>query len=123
MKKIFLITILLLVICGCSNNKKVECTYKNEKNEDIKSYIRVTLYTKKDTVEKEELYAVYKFKNNKEAEKNYKTVEKTFEQEESIKLEQNNQNIIAKGIKNIKDMQYDKKAKVSYYEQLGYSCK
>lgn len=123
MKKITIIILLLFLVCGCSNNKKIECIYKNEKEDNMKSYIRVTLHSKKDTVNKEELFAVYKFKTKKAAEDGYKAIEKTFSQEDSIKVEQNNQNVIAKGTKDISDMQYDKKAKVSYYEQLGYSCK
>ncbi len=123
MKKILITMLFIFLLCGCKKESKTECLLTNEKNEDMKSYIRVTLVSNKDTVEKEELYAVYKFKSKKEATNRYTAIEDIFGQEASIKVEQNNENIIAQGTKDLKDMQYDKKSKISYYEQLGYSCK
>ena len=123
MKKILIMMLFILLLCGCKKESKVECLLTNEKDENMKSYIRVTLVAKDDTIEKEELYAVYKFKSSKAAEKRYTAIEDIFGQEASIKVEQNNENIIAQGKKDLRDMQYDKKSKISYYEQLGYSCK
>ena len=88
----------------------------------MRSYIRVTLVSNKDMVQTEELYAVYKFKTAEDATKNYDKIEKVIAQDDSVKLEQNQENIIAKGKKDVTSMQYDSKAKVAYYEQLGYTC-
>ena len=123
MKKFIIIFLMLIIVCGCEKNNKIECTLNNEKDETMKSYMKVTLISDGDIIEKESLYAVYRFKSEEEATKNYSKVEKILEQDDSIKLEQNKENIIAKGEKNLKSMQYDKTAKVDYYEQLGYTCK
>lgn len=123
MKKIIIVLFVIFLTCGCGKSKKVECILNNEKDENMKSYMRVTLFTNGDTVEKEKLYAVYKFKSEKVATDNYSKVEKIIEQDDSIKLVQNKENIIAKGEKDLKSMQYDKDSKVKYYEQLGYTCK
>jgi hypothetical protein len=123
MKKKFIVILLLLcLVCGCGKKKKIECTLKNDKDENMRSYIRVTLVANKEMVETEELYAVYKFKSKEEASKNYDKIEKIIAQDDSVKLEQNEENIIAKGKKDVTNMQYDTNAKVSYYEQLGYTC-
>ena len=89
----------------------------------MKSYMKVTLISEKDVVQKEELYAVYKFKDSESAEKQYSRVEEIFDQDESVSVKQQNENIIAEGEKDVTNMQYDKESKVSYYEQLGYTCK
>lgn len=122
MKKNIIVVLLLLILCGCAEKKKTECILKNEKDENMKSYIRVTLISNKDMVETEELYAVYKFKSKEDATENYDTIQKVVEQDDSVKLEQVNENIVAKGTKDVTSMQYDTKAKISYYEQLGYTC-
>ena len=70
MKKNIIVVLLLLLICGCKDKKKTECTLKNEQDETMKSYIRVTLTSSNDMVETEELYAVYKFKSKEEATEN-----------------------------------------------------
>ncbi len=123
MKKNLLILFFVFLICGCSNQKNIECILNNEENDDIKSYIRVSLISDNDIVKTEELYAVYKFKDEKSATENYKTIEETFEQDDTLKLVQNKENITVKGKKDVTNMQYDKKSKISYYEQLGYTCK
>ena len=123
MKKNLLILFFVFLICGCSNQKNIECILNNEENDDIKSYIRVSLISDHDIVKTEELYAVYKFKDEKSATENYKTIEETFEQDDTLKLVQNKENITVKGKKDVTNMQYDKKSKISYYEQLGYTCK
>ena len=122
MKKYAIVVLLLLILCGCSEKQKTECTLKNENDEKMKSYIRVTLISDKNMVEKEELYAVYKFKSKEDATDNYDKIEKIVEQDDSVKLEQVDENIVAKGTKDVTTMQYDTKAKISYYEQLGYTC-
>lgn len=122
-KKIIVVLLLICLLCGCGKKKKVECVLNNDKNEDMRTYIRVTLVSNKDMVETEELYAVYKFKTKEEASKNYDKIEKTISQDDSVKLEQSDENIIAKGKKNVTSMQYDLDAKVEYYKQLGYTCK
>ena len=121
-KKYIVVLLLLCLLCGCGKKKKVECTLKNDKDETMRSYIRVTLVSNKDMVETEELYAVYKFKTAEDATKNYDKIEKIIAQDDSVKLEQNEENIIAKGKKDVTNMQYDSEAKVAYYEQLGYTC-
>ena len=123
MKKIFVAFLFIFLLCGCGKDKKIECSLNNEKDEKMKTYIKVTLTTKGDLVEKEELYAVYRFKTEKDATDNYSAIEKEFEQDKSIKLKQNGENIIATGEEDLKSMQYDKKSKVEYYEKLGYTCK
>lgn len=122
MKRKIIILFLLFVLCGCGKDK-TECTYDNEKDENMKSYMKVTLISEKDVVQKEELYAVYKFKDSESAEKQYSRVEEIFDQDESVSVKQQNENIIAEGEKDVTNMQYDKESKVSYYEQLGYTCK
>ena len=121
MKKNIVMLLLVLMLCGCGKQKK-ECILNNEKDEDMKSYMRITLTYNKEIVETEELYAVYKFKTKEEATKNYSTIEQIMEQDDSVKVEQVDENIIAKGIKDVTNMQYDTEAKISYYEQLGYTC-
>ncbi len=122
MKKYLVVLSLIIVLCGCSKKEKTECIYNNEKDETMKSYVRVTLVSNKDLVEKEELYAVYKFKDSDSAEANFKKIEEVLEQDGSLKIEQIDESIVAKGEKNVTSMQYDKEAKISYYEQLGYTC-
>ena len=121
-KKYIVILLFIFLLCGCGKKTKVECTLKNDKDETMRSYIRVTLVSNKDMVQTEELYAVYKFKTAEDATKNYDKIEKVIAQDDSVKLEQNQENIIAKGKKDVTSMQYDSKAKVAYYEQLGYTC-
>ena len=121
-KKFIIVLLLLCLLCGCGKKKKVECTLKNDKDENMRSYIRVTLVANEDMVETEELYAVYKFKTKEDATKNYDKIEKIIAQDDSVKLEQSDENIIAKGKKDVTSMQYDTKAKVEYYKQLGYTC-
>lgn len=121
-KKFIIVLLLLCLLCGCGKKKKVECTLKNDKDENMRSYIRVTLVANEDMVETEELYAVYKFKTKEDATKNYDKIEKIIAQDDSVKLEQSDENIIAKGKKDVTSMQYDTKAKVEYYRQLGYTC-
>lgn len=122
MKKAALLVLLLIIITGCSK-KEVSCTYKSEENEDAKSYMRVNLISRNEIVEKEELYAVYKFKTSDDATKNYDEIEKILEQDSTVKIEQKDNNIIAQGEKDVSDSKYDLKSKVEYYEQLGYTCK
>ena len=122
MKRKMIIIFLILILCGCGK-KTTKCIYNDEENENLKSYRTVTLISEEDTVKTEELYAVYKFKDSDSAEQNYKSIEKIFEQDEIITVEQNEENIIAKGKKDVTKMQYDKKSKIDYYVQLGYTCK
>ena len=72
---------------------------------------------------RDRLYAVYQFKDEESASKNYSTIENILEQDSTVKLEQMDERIVAQGEKDITSMQYDKKTKVAYYEQLGYTCK
>jgi len=122
MKKQIFILFFIFLLCGCGN-KSVKCIFNDEEKENVKSYRSVLLVSENGTIKTEELYAVYKFKDSSEAEKNFEFIKKIFEQDESIKVEQNDENIIAKGKKDVTSMQYDEKAKISYYEQLGYTCK
>ena len=122
MKKYIMLVLLLALLCGCSKKVKTECIYNNEKDESMKSYMRVTLISNNDVVEKEELYAVYKFKDSDSASSNYEKIESVLKQDSSVKLEQIDESIIAKGEKDVTSMQYDKEAKILYYEQLGYTC-
>lgn len=122
MKKVTLLILLLLFITGCSK-KEVSCIYKSEDNEDAKSYMRVNLTSYNDTVNKEELYAVYQFKTSEAAEKKYDEIEKILSQDSTVKIEQKENNIIAQGEKDVSSSKHDLKSKVEYYEQLGYTCK
>lgn len=122
MKKYLLIIFLIMLLTGCKKNNKVVCEL--EKNENgLNSSVKVTLINKKDTVEKEILYAEYKFESEKEASNNYTKIQDVLEQESSLKVRQNKDTIIAEGNKEYKDIQYDKNTKIEYYEKLGYSCK
>lgn len=123
MKKCLLMLILIVTLCGCVKKKNTECILNNEENDTVKSYIRVSLESDNDVVKTEELYAVYKFKDEKLATEGYKSIEKTFEEDDTLKLVQNKENITVKGKKDVSDMKYDRKSKISYYEQLGYTCK
>lgn len=120
--KSLIILLLLILLCGCGK-KQIECIYKNEKDENMKSYMRVTLVYEDELIKSEKLYAVYQFKDEESASKNYSTIEKILEQDSSVNLEQMDERIVAQGEKDITSMQYDKKTKVAYYEQLGYTCK
>ena len=75
----------------------------------MKSYRNVLLISENGTIKTEELYAVYKFKDSATAEKYYSSIEKIFEQDDSITVEQKDENIIAKGKKDVTKMQYDEK--------------
>ncbi len=122
MKKVTLLILLLVIMTGCGK-KEVSCIYKNEENDRAKSYMRVNLTSYNDTVAKEELYAVYKFETSDSAEKKYDELEKILEQDSTVKIEQRENNIIAKGEKDVSSSKYDIESKVEYYEQLGYTCK
>ncbi len=122
MKKKIIIIFLLIILCGCGK-KKIKCVFNDDDKENMKSYRSVLLISEKGTIKTEELYAVYKFKDSSTAEKYYNSVEKIFEQDDSITVEQKDENIIAKGKKDVTKMQYDEKSKINYYEQLGYTCK
>ena len=122
MKKYIFIVLLLFLLSGCKKNNKVECTYKKSEN-NVDSYLKVTLVNNKDTVEKEILYAEYKFESEKEASNNYTKIQDVLEQESSLKVRQNKDTIISEGEKVYDDVQYDKSTKIEYYEKLGYSCK
>lgn len=122
MKKATLLILLLLIISGCSK-KEVSCIYKNEENENAKSYMRVNLTSDDDIVVKEELYAVYKFSSEAEATNNYHDIERILEQDSTVKIEQKDNNIIAKGQKDVSSSKHSLESKVEYYEQLGYTCK
>ncbi len=121
-KKLILVLLLLVLLCGCGK-KQIECIYKNEKDENMKSYMRVTLMYEEDLIKSEKLYAVYQFKDEESATQKYSVIEKILEQDSTVKLEQMGERIVAQGEKNVTSMQYDKKTKVAYYEQLGYTCK
>lgn len=122
--KLIVLLSIVFIICGCSNEEsEVSCLYKNEKDENMKSYIRVTLISNEGVVEKERLYSVYKFKNSTEAEKKYSQLESVLEQDSSVKVEQMEERVVAKGEKDVTSMQYDEETKIAYYEQLGYTCK
>ena len=122
MKKKIIIIFLLFILCGCGN-KKIKCVFDDEEKENMKSYRNVLLISENGTIKTEELYAVYKFKDSATAEKYYSSIEKIFEQDDSIIVEQKDEKIIAKGKKDVTKMQYDEKSKINYYEQLGYTCK
>lgn len=122
MKKQIIILFLVFVLCGCGK-KTIKCVFNDEEKENMKSYRSVSIVSENGTIKTEELYAVYKFKDSSTAEKYYESIEKIFEQDDSITVEQKDENIIAKGKKDVIKMQYDEKAKISYYEQLGYTCK
>lgn len=122
MKKQIVGLILMILLCGCGN-KKIKCIFNDEEKENMKSYRSISIVSDNGTIKTEELYAVYKFKDSSEAEKNFESIKKIFVQDESITVEQKDENIIAKGKKDVTAMQYDEKSKISYYEQLGYTCK
>jgi esterase/lipase superfamily enzyme len=122
MKKLWLLLLMPLLLCGCGT-KEIDCIYKDETNADMKSYTRVTLETDGDTITKERLYAVYVFKNADAASKNYSKIEAIINQDTTVKLEQVEERIRATGTKDVSKDKYDKKAKIAYYEQLGYTCK
>ena len=122
MKKQIVGLILMILLCGCGN-KKIKCIFNDEEKENMKSYRSISIVSDNGTIKTEELYAVYKFKDSSEAEKNFESIKKIFDQDESITVEQKDENIIAKGKKDVTAMQYDEKSKISYYEQLGYTCK
>lgn len=122
-KKQMLLLILLILTGGCKNNKKeINCIYKDDDNEKMKSYMRVTISYDNDIVLSEKLNAIYQFNSKEEASANYNKIEKILEQDETVKLRQIDKKIAAEGEKDVSFMQYDQKAKVSYYEQLGYTC-
>ena len=121
MKKLWPLLLMPLLICGCGK-KKIDCLYKDEQNEEMKTYTRVTLETDGDIVAQEKLYAVYVFKNTAAATQNYSKIESIINKDSSLKLEQVEERIRATGTKNISKDKYDKKTKVAYYEQLGYTC-
>lgn len=121
--KMLVILLLVFILCGCTEEKESSCVFKDERNEDMKSYVRVTLISEDDMVKKERLYAVYKFKDAKSAEEGYSTIEDVLKQDISVKLEQMEERIVAKGEKDVSSMEYDLEGKISYYKQLGYTCK
>lgn len=123
MKKILISLTLVLLLCGCKEEKEYSCIFKDERTDDMKSYVRVTLTSEDDIVKNERLYAVYKFKDAKSAEDGYSTIEEVFKQDISVKIEQKEERIIAQGEKDVSEMKYELEGKVSYYEQLGYTCK
>ena len=85
--KMLVIFLLVFILCGCTEEKESSCIFKDERNEDMKSYVRVTLISEDDMVKKERLYAVYKFKDAKSAEEGYSTIEDVLKQ--ALKLAYN----------------------------------
>lgn len=122
MKKLGILLLVPLILCGCGTNK-IDCSYKDESKEEMKTYTRVTLEAKNDTIKKEKLYAVYVFKNATEASQNYSKIQSIISQDTTVKLEQVGERIRATGEKDVSKDKYDKKSKIAYYEQLGYTCK
>lgn len=120
--KIFILMIFLIILSGCSSKENI-CTFDKKENEDYKIHVTLTLYSNSDIVEKEKIESQYIFKSKEDADKNYKLIEKTFEQDDSLKIEQNNETITVLGEKDVTQMKYDKNSKIDYYEQLGYTCK
>lgn len=120
--KTIILIMFIAVLSGCSNKKTV-CTFDKEENGDAKTHVSITLYSNNDVVEKEEIESEYVFKSKEDADKNYKAIEKTIEQDKSLKIEQSDEIITVHGEKDVTDMKYDKKSKMAYYEQLGYTCK
>ncbi len=120
-KSIILIFIIMFLV-GCEN-KTNTCTFDKEENGDAKTHVSITLYSNDEIVEKEVIDSEYKFKSKEDADKNYEKIEKKLEQDESIRIEQNEEVITVHGEKDVTDMKYDKKSKIAYYEQLGYTCK
>ena len=122
MKKLWLLLLMPLLICGCGK-KTIDCTYKDESKEELRSYTRVTLEAKGDIITKEKLYAVYVFKSATSASQNYSKIAAIFNQDTSVKLEQIEERVRATGTKDVSKDKYDRKSKIAYYEQLGYTCK
>ena len=124
MKKNYIIILMLLIlfISGCGK-KETTCTLDKNSNEDMKSYTEIKLYYNDDIVTKEEIKIQYIFKSNELLENNYKKIEEVLQQDDSLKIEQSDKKIIVRGEKDVSDMKYDKKSKIEYYEQLGYTCK
>lgn len=119
--KILMLFMFIIILSGCESKKKV-CTFDKEEN-DIKTQVSINLYIKEDIIEKEEIESKYIFKTKEDADNNYKILEKTIEQDNSLKIEQKDEIITVYGEKDVTEMKYDKKSKIAYYEQLGYTCK
>lgn len=121
MKKIMLL-ILILILSGC-NNKKVDCIYKNETNDTVNSYIRVILISDDAVIKEEKLNAVYQFNDSASADKYYEQLESTIEQDKSLTIKQVDERIMVTGEKDVSELSFTLESKVTYYEQLGYTCK
>lgn len=123
MKRRYMLTVLVLIIFICGCKKKESICMLDKEDGDIKVSTEIKLYSKEDIIEKEEIKMQYIFKSNELLEKNYKKVEEVLKKDDSLKIEQSDKKIIVHGEKDVSEMKYDKKSKISYYEQLGYTCK
>lgn len=87
-----------------------------------KAYLNIT-FTYDNNKLKEKLHAKYKYESIEKANENYPEVEKILSEEETIKVHQEDDAIIAEGEK-LDDVSKDEYAsKIAYYEELGYTCK
>jgi len=124
MKKsyIIMLSLLTIFISGCNKNETT-CTLDKEDSEEMKSYTEIKLHYNDDIIKKEEIKIQYIFKSNELLDSNYNKIEDILKQDDSLKIEQSDKKIIVRGEKDVSEMKYDKKSKISYYEQLGYTCK
>ena len=112
----------IVLLCGCEK-KEHTCSLDKEYDGGMKISTEITLYSKEDIIERESVKMQYIFKDNESLEKYYKTIEEILKQDDSLKIEQSDKKIIVRGEKDVTEMKYDKKSKIAYYEQLGYTCK
>lgn len=121
LRKILMILILILCTSCKTKNKEVVCRYVDM--EDMrKAYLNITL-TYDNNKLKEKLHAKYKYESISKANENYPEVEKILGEEETIKVHQEDDAIIADG-ERLDDVSKDEYAsKIAYYEELGYTCK
>ena len=113
MKKIILLFISCILLCGCSN--KITCIYK-ENYEDVKIKNKIIIDFKK---RKYEQIDIMQFKTHKDALNYFKDIE---EYKDEYNLVVKNKKIISKIKDNLKLNGSIKEIK-ELYENYGYKCK